>query len=83
MASKQNNKKKKRYYKSSIYDRVDYYLKKAIKTGKVEDFDFVMGYIDGLDNKWTTDKRLSKSHDYTRGNIRASNSLEVAKKVKF
>lgn len=83
MASKQNNKKKKRYYKTSIYDRVEYYLKKAVKTGKDEDFDYAMGYIDGLDNKWTSDKRLSKSHYYAMGNIRASNSLEVAKKVKF
>lgn len=82
--SKKNYKgKKRRYYKSSLIDRSIYYLEKARKSGKDEDFYFAIGYCDGIENKYTNDNKLGNNNDYHRGNIRASTALGIAKNVKF
>jgi len=81
MATQQ--KKKRRYYKNSLLDRADYYLSKAIKTNKQADYDFAIGYLDGINGEYTKDKKLGNNNNYHRGNVRASTALGIAKNVKF
>ena len=81
MANKQ--KKKRRYWKSSLYDRSIYYLGKATKKNATKyQQDYAVGYLDGMYCK-KMDSKLSKCNGYVHGYIRSSNALEVARNVKF
>ncbi|MBQ4558527.1 MAG: hypothetical protein IJA61_04065 [Clostridia bacterium] len=76
-------KKKRRYYKSSLYDRALYYLDKSTRKNSTKyEQDFAVGYLDGMYGK-KMDSKLSKTNGYVKGYIRSSNALEVARNVKF
>ena len=81
MATQQ--KKKRRYYKNSLYDRATYYLGKATKKNSSQyDQDYAVGYLDGMYCK-PMSKVLGKEKAYINGYMRSSNSLEIARNVKF
>lgn len=76
-------KKKKRYWKSSLYDRSLFYLRKASRKNATKyEQDYAVGYLDGMYCK-NMDSKLSKTKGYVQGYIRSSNALEVARNVKF
>ena len=55
----------------------------TVLSNKKADYDYAIGYLDGINGEYTKNKKLGDSNDYHRGNVRASTALGIAKNVKF
>lgn len=77
------NKKKKKYVKRSLLDRMIYYNDKATKSKKEYDLNFSIGYMFAIEGVKEANKDLVNSKGFMAGYSRGSKAMDTIRNIEF